>query len=155
MTNTPGLTMTGELVNDRFGHLVSCAGDINGDGYGDVIVVSPNNTNATGKVYLYFGALYMDGIIKAAIQGEAIGDNFGSSAASSGDVNGDGIDELIIGAANNSSNGANAGKAYLYKIVCSGQPARTPDALIDEISVGVITGGLSPEVPMRGARFEA
>ena len=132
MTNTPILTMTGEAANDRFGHLVTCVGDINGDGYSDVIVDSPNNTDATGKAYIYFGGLFMDNTADAAIKGESVGDNFGSSFASAGDIDKDGIDEIIMGAANNSLNGANAGGAYLYKIVCSGQPARTANALLDE-----------------------
>jgi hypothetical protein len=132
MTNIPILTMTGEAVNDRFGHLAACAGDLNGDGYSDIIINSPNNTNATGKVYLYFGGLFMNNIADTAIKGEGVGDNFGSSISSAGDMNNDGIDELIIGAANNGLNGINAGKAYLYKIMCGGQPARTANALLDE-----------------------
>jgi hypothetical protein len=132
MTNSYSITMTGETANDRFGHLVSSVGDLNGDGYSDIIVVSPNNTSATGKAYLYFGGLLMDNTVEATIKGEGIGDALASSVASSGDVNNDGIDKLIIGVANNSLNGTDAGKAYLYKIVCSGQPIRTADALLDE-----------------------
>ncbi|MDP3791311.1 MAG: glucoamylase family protein, partial [Candidatus Omnitrophota bacterium] len=131
-SSAASLTMIGEAVNDEFGHLVSCAGDINGDGYSDIIAASPNNTSVTGKTYLYFGGLFMDNTAEATIKGESVGDNFGSSISSAGDSNNDGIDEFIIGAANNSLNGANAGKAYLYKIACSGQPTRTADALLDE-----------------------
>lgn len=132
MVNTASLTMTGEAANDRFGHLVASAGDVNGDGYSDVIVVSPNNTSGTGKAYLYFGRLTMTNTADATIKGEAVGDNFGSSVSSGGDIDKDGIDELLIGACNNSSNGTASGKAYLYNIVCSGQPTRTADALLDE-----------------------
>ncbi|GEM_PF-4311074 len=132
LTNTPKLTFAGESANDRFGHLVSCAGDINGDGYSDIIVVSPNNTNGTGKAYILFGGLFMDNIIDAAISGEGPGDNFGSSVSSAKDMDNDGIDEFIIGASNNSLNGALSGKAYLYKITCSSPPARIPEALLDE-----------------------
>jgi len=132
MTNAAIVTMTGEAANDRFGRLVSSAGDLNGDGYSDIIAVSPNNASAAGKAYLYFGGLLMDNTVEATIKGEVAGDGLASAVASAGDLNNDGIDELIIGVANNSLNGTNSGKAYLYKIVCSGQPARTADVLMDE-----------------------
>jgi len=76
-----------------FGGDVSCAGDVNNDSYGDVIVSAINE----GKVYLYLGGENMDTIADAIFsEGEGI-DLFGASISSAGDVNGDGYDDIIVG----------------------------------------------------------
>ena len=97
MTNVPSLTFTGESANDHFGHLVASAGDLNGDGFSDIFIDSPNNTNNAGKAYIYFGGLFMDNTAKLTIKGKASCDNFGSFAVAAGDIDKDGVDELIIG----------------------------------------------------------
>ena len=110
-------SMTGEFSYDRFGNSVASAGDVNGDGYEDIIVGGyGNNSNGpdSGKAYIYFGGPSIDDIADIAMCGEAANDWLGYSVSSAGDVNGDGFDDVIIGAYQNDDNGSNSGKAYLY-----------------------------------------
>jgi hypothetical protein len=103
-------TVTGERESASFGGSVASAGDVNGDGYSDVIVGSYQMTGG-GKAYLYRGG--PSGLPLAAswsVTGEGSG-NFGYSVASAGDVNGDGYSDVIIGAYGYLSG---TGKAYLY-----------------------------------------
>ena len=110
-----GWTAVGESTSDRFGYSVASAGDVNGDGYDDVIVGAYNNDGAgsdAGEAYVYHGL--PSGLSTAPAwsdQGEAAGDYFGGSVASAGDVNGDGTDDLIIGAEGYNSH---TGRVYIY-----------------------------------------
>jgi hypothetical protein len=117
MDNSADVTMTGEAAHDRFGLSVSAAGDVNGDGYSDVIVGADQNDtegSIAGSAYIYCGGTSMDNIADVTMTGEAEFDNFGSSVSTAGDVNGDGYNDVIIGAYNNDAGGSNAGRAYIY-----------------------------------------
>lgn len=90
---------SGVAVGDVFGQAVAAAGDINGDGVPDFVVgaryADPYGRVDAGSVYVYSGA---DGSQLASYHGETAGDMFGSSLASAGDLNGDGIADLVVGA---------------------------------------------------------
>ena len=128
-SNFPGLIMTGLAAGDNFGAAVSSAGDVNSDGYADVIVGAPGNdfggVNA-GQIYVYFGAPFPNNIYHWGLSGSA-GDAFGSSVASAGDVNGDGFGDVIVGAPNNGAGGAGAGRAYVYLGNAAGTINGVPD----------------------------
>jgi hypothetical protein len=107
---------------------VASAGDVNGDGYSDVIIGADEyntaNTSA-GKAYLYLGS---SSGLQASPSWTSSGDdqgyaNFGYSVASAGDVNGDGNSDVIIGAYLYDTPNTNAGKAYLYLGVDTTPPA--------------------------------
>ncbi len=123
-------TAEGEATDDNFGWCVASAGDVNGDGYDDTIVGSLYNDGAgsnAGEVYLYYGS--SSGLSTTADwsdQGEASLDGFGHSVASAGDVNGDGYDDVIVGANGNNGGGNDAGEAYVYYGSSSGL-STTPD----------------------------
>ncbi|MBK8981999.1 MAG: FG-GAP repeat protein [Ignavibacteria bacterium] len=111
MNNTADITMTGVGISDQFGYSVSKAGDINGDGYSDVIIGAYAVLTNTGRAYIFFGGSNMNNIEDVTITGEATNNYFGISVSSAGDVNGDGYSDIIVGAYGYSSN---TGRVYLY-----------------------------------------
>uniref|UniRef100_A0A7V3E8K9 T9SS type A sorting domain-containing protein n=1 Tax=Ignavibacterium album TaxID=591197 RepID=A0A7V3E8K9_9BACT len=117
MDNTADIILTGAAANDYFSYSVSTAGDVNGDGYSDVIVGAAFNdaggSNA-GRAYIYFGGVSMDNTADVILTGAAAVDLFGFSVSTSGDVNGDGYSDVIVGATQNDAGGDNAGRAYIY-----------------------------------------
>ena len=111
MNNVADIIMTGENINDAFGLSVSAAGDIDGDGYSDVIAGAYGFDSFTGKVYIFYGGANMNNIADVTMKGEGTNDFFGYSVSTAGDVNGDGYSDEIIGAYGNSSS---KGRVYLY-----------------------------------------
>jgi hypothetical protein len=125
LTGTNGFTINGVGAADYSGSSVSSAGDVNGDGFGDLIVSAPyTNTNGanSGTSYVIFGKSEfsatlelsdLDGRNGFAIKGVAAGDTSGFSVSSAGDVNGDGFPDLIIGALSADPNGLESGTTYV------------------------------------------
>jgi len=105
---------TGEADGDRFGSSVASAGDVNYDGFDDIIVGAWRNDGGSievGRAYVFSG---QTGDTLYVFTGEGPFDNFGRSVASAGDVNNDGFDDLIVGAYRNDAGGENAGRAYVF-----------------------------------------
>ena len=83
-------------AGDRFGNSVHAVGDADGDGSGDFVVGAPgSNTSAPGYAILYSGAT---GTAMHTINGALAGDRVGFSVRGAGDVNGDGYDDVVVGA---------------------------------------------------------
>jgi hypothetical protein len=121
-----GFRIQGENAHDSAGSSVSTAGDINGDGIDDLIVGVPQlyPSAGTGAAYVVFGRadgfsspLDLAGIAAGTggfkIQGENAGDGAGGSVSAAGDVNGDGIADLIVGVRGDDGSGVDAGAAYV------------------------------------------
>ena len=128
LDGTNGFRLDGIDADDRSGNSVSSAGDVNGDGYDDLIIgafdADPNGNSRAGESYVVFGAAggftpslslgALDGTNGFRIDGVDATDLSGTSVSGAGDVNGDGIDDIIIGAQRADPNGNNgAGESYV------------------------------------------
>jgi len=113
----------GEAGEDWTGYYVSTAGDVNADGYDDMLITSPQCTSVPeerGQVYLILGRAAADwgtnyplALADASFVGEDAGDRAGRSATGVGDVNGDGYDDVLIGSIVSPDGGAGAGESWL------------------------------------------
>ncbi|MEM7506457.1 MAG: hypothetical protein AAF415_06905 [Pseudomonadota bacterium] len=127
LDGTNGFTVIGEQADDRAGLSLAIDGDINGDGIDDLIIGAPllerGGNDAIGATYVVFGSSTgfdavvdlgdLDGTNGFRLDGVAAGDQTGRAIDIAGDVNGDGIDDLIIGAEEATPNGVGSGRAYL------------------------------------------
>jgi Ca2+-binding RTX toxin-like protein len=118
LDGTNGFKMPAVNVYDYAGTSVANAGDVNGDGIDDLLVTAmgsdPNGSNS-GSVYIVFGKTTaftasvslsaLDGTDGFRVAGLTAGDQLGISASSAGDVNNDGIDDVLIGANGLTNNG--------------------------------------------------
>jgi len=109
----------GDATSSYTGYAVSVDGDLDGDGYDDLVVGAPEEATAgtgSGAVYVVLGPVsgtVSAGSADAVISAESSDDYLGSSLSSGSDLDGDGTADLIIGARLEDSGGANAGAAYL------------------------------------------
>jgi hypothetical protein len=90
------LRLTPESMNDNFGRSLSGAGDVNNDGYDDVIIGASSFNSGTGRAYLYFGGSNMDIVADITFTGSNLNDEFGNLVFCAGDVNNDGYDDVLI-----------------------------------------------------------
>ena len=127
LNGTNGFAIKGISAKDLTGSSVSSAGDVNNDGFADLIIgareADPNGLDKAGAAHVVYGKAAFDPTLNLSdlngnngftINGIAAGNQTGTSVSSAGDINGDGIDDLIIGALYADPNGLNdAGVAYV------------------------------------------
>ena len=135
LNGTNGFTINGISKNDRSGSSVSSAGDINGDGPDDLLIGAskadpgankdnPNGRKYSGQTYVVFGTktafttpLELSSLEVSngfTINGIRVSDDSGAAISSVGDVNGDGVDDLLIGANKADPNGRiSSGQTYV------------------------------------------
>ena len=126
LSATAGFKIIGEPNSYDFaGFSVSGAGDVNGDGFDDLIIGAHYGDNGglyAGEAYVVFGKATGFGTIDLsslsaaagfAIQGDAAGDKAGFSVSAAGDVNGDGLADIVVGVPYGNSGGTHSGQAYV------------------------------------------
>ena len=123
-TNPPeSKSILGDQTHAQLGYSVAGAGDINGDGYDDIVVGQPYfderapdpDINDVGRALVYLGSA--TGVASGPSweeQGNTADTEFGTSVAGAGDVNGDGWDDVIIGAPGYDGDKTDEGKAYVF-----------------------------------------
>jgi hypothetical protein len=99
-------------MNGNFGFSVASAGDVNGDGFADVVVGANSVSTSRGKAYVYLGSPTGLATSPATTWAAPDGGQFGHSVASAGDVNGDGYADVVVGAIGDGT--TFSGRAYVY-----------------------------------------
>jgi hypothetical protein len=163
-----GITVFGADAADQSGGSVSGAGDVNGDGFDDLLIGAEfaaalgNAKPYAGESYVIFGGPSLPATMDLAdlgasgisIFGADGGDHSGGSVSNAGDVNGDGFDDLIIGAHNGDAQGNNkshAGESYvIFGADFTGSvthPGTTAgDVLFGNAAADVMIGGRGDDV---------
>jgi hypothetical protein len=122
---SPTVLMGSDGSNGDFGISVASAGDVNGDGYADLVVGADGELTATGRAYVFTGSeLGVDPLHPIIFTGlDGVVGHFGDSVASAGDLNGDGYSEFVVGAPEAM---AGNGRTYVYPGSASGLSAQQP-----------------------------
>lgn len=120
LSANPHQVLTMNSYGSLFGASVSSAGDVNGDGYDDVLIGSPNHKDLIsneprGAAYLYYGS---PGGLSISPQWTFIGTQkdaqFGYAVSNAGDVNQDGFDDILVGATHHTNPENNEGMVFLF-----------------------------------------
>jgi len=144
----------GEASGDYAGFALSRAGDLDGDGFDDILVGAYGEDAGgaeAGAVYVLQGPVSgpVDlSLADAKLIGELDGDNAGYSVAGAGDVNGDGTSDIVVGAPGSDANGSDSGTSYLLHgpitasaILSSAIAEIMGDAAGDQAGTAVSCGG--------------
>lgn len=114
----PNWSAEGDSVYESYGRTVNSAGDVNGDGFGDLVIGAPWFTNGEideGRAEVFLGS--ESGLATDpdwSYESNSAGAQFGCAAAPAGDVNGDGYGDLIVGARNYGFGQTDEGRAYVF-----------------------------------------
>lgn len=159
LATSPAVTLLGFETRDSFGRWVSNAGDVNGDGYGDVVIGADGESGAinfSGRAYVYLGsATGLAASPAVTLTGpDGPGGCFGRCVAAAGDVNGDGFADIVVGAdaggVTEASDGgvvSTAGWAHLYfgnAVGVASTPASNWTGPSDGSTFGRIVASIGP-----------
>ena len=117
ISTSPTWSQEGVVAGAHFGHSIAYLGDVDGDGYGDILVGVPDATDgqsAEGKVVLYLGTSTGPSSTGQEFQSNVAGARLGASVAAAGDVNGDGLADAVVGAPGTWLSLADAGSAHVF-----------------------------------------
>ena len=112
--------------NSFLGAPIAC-GDVDGDGYDDILISAWRYNNLRGRVYLFYGGPDMDTTADLILEGQNAGDSFGHGI-SFGDIDNDGYEDIIIVACHYSEK---RGRAYLYWGSDRNSMDANPDKIFD------------------------
>jgi len=136
-----GFRIIGQAASDQAGNSVSSAGDVDGDGYDDLLIGAQYNSSGNGAAYVVFGSatrpteINLDQIAGGIGGFKIIGVDglSGVSVSSAGDIDGDGYDDMIIGAPYSNAGGSLAGAAY----VVYGSEVRPTSIHLGNVGAGI------------------
>jgi hypothetical protein len=131
VATTAATTLTVEGTFDYFARSLSGAGDVNGDGYADVMVGVPRYDDSVGRAYVYLGS--ESGVVTATptiLSGGADSVFFGGGLSGAGDVNGDGYADVIVGAYGYDDD--YPGRAFVYAGSARGLATTAETTLVGE-----------------------
>ncbi|WP_146183355.1 FG-GAP repeat protein, partial [Limnohabitans sp. JirII-29] len=159
---TGGFVINGQASGDNSGYSVSGAGDVNGDGLADLLLGAIGSGNNIGHTYLVLGttatsAIELSNVAAGSggfvINGQASGDNSGFSVSGAGDVNGDGLADLLVSAPfSSTSAGSNTGRSYVIFGATDGTWAnKTAVDQLGSAAADTLTGTTSAETLVGGA----
>ncbi|MGH8511474.1 MAG: hypothetical protein ACREU8_08860, partial [Gammaproteobacteria bacterium] len=155
LDGTNGFQLSGVVAGDLSGHWVSAAGDVNGDGVDDVIIGAPGaresyvvfgkDTAATGAFPAHLEVSTLDGANGFKLDGSS------SSVSAAGDINGDGVADVIIGVELDDPSGSRSGASYVVfgkdTVAAGAFPAHLELSSLDGTNgfqlSGVVAGDLS------------
>jgi hypothetical protein len=124
LSGSPSWSVESDLEEANFGNSVSGAGDVNGDGYSDVIVgayLYANGQMDEGAAFVYYGSSSgLDSTASWTAESDSAGANFGKSVSGAGDINGDGYSDVIVGAPYYANGQTDEGGAFVYHGSSSG-----------------------------------
>mmetsp|Transcript_6551 Transcript_6551/g.19917 ORF Transcript_6551/g.19917 Transcript_6551/m.19917 type:complete len:1108 (-) Transcript_6551:206-3529(-) len=115
LDGTTGFSAVGDSKGDAFGASVSSAGDFNGDGFGDIVIGAPGVKHRTGRGYIIYGKPEFSAVETPSLQlwGQSEGDATGFTVSGAGDIDQDGLDDVLITAIFASPNDVSlAGSVY-------------------------------------------
>lgn len=131
LSMVPALVLEANVTNAQFGFSVGTAGDVNGDGYADVVVGAPLSNNI-GRAYVFLGSPGGLSAVPARTYTGAAASRLGYSVGTAGDINADGYSEVLVGA-------PDIIQAYLYHGSAAG-PSVAPDVTLTQGVVGGLFG---------------
>src|SRR5436190_22651252 len=136
------LSLTGANVSDEFGSAVNTAGDLNHDGFADIIVGAPFDLpliGHPGSAKVYSGK---DGTVLLSLQGNAPNQFLGLGVGPAGDIDNDGVPDVIIGISGNGSTGLGPGGGAKIFSGATGAVLRTFPGTIANDAFGQTCDGL-------------
>ena len=105
------LRVDGYAVGDEFGYAVAGLSDFDGDGEPDLLVGAPEAVSGEGRAYVLSGT---DGALLATLTGGPDNDRFGASVDAGGDFDGDGVEDLLVGAPDSDDLTPGGGKVTVF-----------------------------------------
>lgn len=161
-----GLTLTGTAAGDELGRVIRPAGDLNGDGYDDVLIgaayADPLGRTDAGVVYVVFGdpnlstlgsldLSTLDGTTGFVLYGAQANDRAGRAISSAGDVNGDGYDDILVGTVPVDPDATPSAVWLIYGGETVGQGGSVDLACLDAAAGVAIVGDAIDGVAISGA----
>jgi hypothetical protein len=135
LSATPSWEEEFSEANAHFGSAVGTAGDLNGNGYADIVIgayLEDSTFTDEGSIWIYAGSAtgLGPGAVAVRRSGEA-SSRFGFTAATAGDVNGDGFPDVVTSAYLLDAGGTDRGRAYVYCGQATGMISSVPCATVD------------------------